>query len=164
MFRVPQTAGQDTENETRANEKTLMPLKLEIVTPEARIFSDDVDTVVLPGFEGEMGVLPQHAPLVTTLNPGELRYTKEGKVTELAVGEGLVEVTATATRVLTDMAIGAEQIDEKAVEAALERAKTALEAMKARAHNLADEEVAATMAMIQRSTAQLHLKRKRRAV
>ena len=65
-----------------------MPLKLEIVTPEARIFSDDVDTVVLPGYEGEMGVLPAHAPLVTTLKPGELRYTKGGKTTEMAVGEG----------------------------------------------------------------------------
>ena len=56
-----------------------MPLKLEIVTPEARIYSDDVDTVVLPGYEGEMGVLPAHSNLVTTLLPGELRITKGGK-------------------------------------------------------------------------------------
>ena len=70
-----------------------MPLKLEIVTPEARIFSDEVDSVVLPGVEGEMGIRPAHANLVTTLKPGELRYTKGGKTTEMAVGEGLVEVT-----------------------------------------------------------------------
>ena len=69
-----------------------MPLKLEIVTPEARIYSDEVDTVVLPGYEGEMGVLPAHSNLVTTLLPGELRITKGGKTIEMAVGEGLVDV------------------------------------------------------------------------
>ena len=99
-----------------------MPLKLEIVTPEARIFSDDVDTVVLPGYEGEMGVLPAHSNLVTTLKPGELRITKGGKTTEMVVGEGLVEVTGSTTRILSDMAIDADKIDEKAVEEALERA------------------------------------------
>lgn len=138
-----------------------MPLKLEIVTPEASIFSDDVDMVVLPGHEGEMGVLPMHAPLVTTLMPGELRYTKNGKSGEMAVGEGLVEVTGTGTRVLTDMAIGVEQIDEKAVEEALARAKKSLESLKPGEHQ---EEVAAVMAVIQRTTAQLHVKRKRRTV
>ena len=135
-----------------------MPLKLEIVTPEARIFSDEVDSVVLPGAEGEMGVLPQHANLVTTLNHGELFYTKGGKSSHLAVGEGLVEITGTTTRILTDMAIGVEDIDEKVVEEALERAKHALENIKPGADN---EEVAAVIAMIQRSTAQLHVKRKR---
>lgn len=140
-----------------------MPLKLEIVTPEARIFSDDVESVVLPGVEGEMGVLPSHAPLVTTLQPGELRYTKAGKTTDMAVGEGLVEVTGTTTRVLTDMAIDATTIDEHAVEEALQRAKTALENLRS-AHGSSDEEIAATMAIIQRSTAQLHVKRKRRTV
>lgn len=138
-----------------------MPLKLEIVTPEARIFSDEVDSVVLPGVEGEMGVLPAHANLVTTLKPGELVYTKGGKATEMAVGEGLVEVTGTTTRVLTDMAIGVDEIDEKAVEAALERARHALENLQPGTDN---EEVAATMAMIQRSAAQLHVKKKRRTL
>ena len=138
-----------------------MPLKLEIVTPEARIFSDEVDSVVLPGVEGEMGVLPAHSNLVTTLKHGELVYTKGGKSTHFAVGEGLVEVTGTTTRVLTDMAIDADTIDEKAVEAALERAKHALENLAPGTDN---EEVAATMAMIQRSSAQLHVKRKRRTL
>ncbi len=138
-----------------------MPLKLEIVTPEARVFSDEVDSVVLPGFEGEMGVLPLHAPLVTTLQPGELRYTKAGRTTELAVGEGLVEVTGQSTRVLTDMAIGVEDIDEKAVEDALERAKQSLEGLT---HDHQHEEIAVVMASIQRATAQLHLKRRRKSV
>ena len=102
-----------------------MPLKLEIVTPEARIFSDEVDSVVLPGYEGEMGVLPAHSNLVTTLLPGELRITKGGKTTEMAVGEGLVEVTGSVTRILTDAAIDADKIDEKAAEEAIERLRAA---------------------------------------
>jgi len=138
-----------------------MPLKLEIVTPEARIFSDEVDSVVLPGAEGELGILPAHAPLVTTLQCGELRITKSGKTTELAVGEGLVEVTGGYARILTDMAIDVETIDEKAVEEALARAKSQLDTLKPGEHQ---EEVAAVMAMIQRSTAQLHMKRKRKTI
>lgn len=138
-----------------------MPFQLEIVTPEARIFSDEVDSVVLPGYEGEMGVLPAHASLVTTLRPGELRITKGGRTTEMAVGEGLVEVTGSVTRVLTDMAVDAEKIDEKAAEAAIERAHKSLAELKPGEQQ---EEVAAAMAAIQRATAQLHIKRKRRTV
>jgi F-type H+-transporting ATPase subunit epsilon len=138
-----------------------MPIKLEIVTPEARIFSDEVDTVVLPGYEGEMGVLAAHANLVTTLLPGELRITKGGKTTEMAVGEGLVEVTGTVTRILTDMAIDADKIDEKAVEEALARAQKSLADLKPGEQQ---EEVAAVMAAIQRASAQLHIKRKRKTV
>ncbi|MCW0220185.1 MAG: ATP synthase F1 subunit epsilon [Prosthecobacter sp.] len=148
-----------------------MPIHLEIVTPEARIFpgkdadghlaSGEVDSVVLPGFDGELGVLPSHAPLVTSLQCGELRLIKAGKVTELAVGEGLVEITGSYVRVLTDMAVGCDEIDEKAVEEALERAKQSLESLK---QGEKQEEVAAVMAMIQRSTAQLHLKRKRKSI
>lgn len=138
-----------------------MPLKLEIVTPEARIYSDEVDTVVLPGYEGEMGVLPAHSNLVTTLIPGELRITKGGKTTEFAVGEGLVEVTGSVTRILTDAAIDADKIDEKAAEEAIARAKKSLEDIKPGEQQ---EEVAAAMAAIQRATAQLHIKRKRRTI
>jgi F-type H+-transporting ATPase subunit epsilon len=137
-----------------------MALKLEIVTPEARIYSDEVDSVVLPGSEGEMGILPSHAPLVTTLKPGELRLTKGGKTTTMAVGEGLVEITGSYARVLTDMAIDADAINEKAVEEAIARAHTEIEKLKSAGGDV-DEEIAATMALIQRSTAQLHVKRKR---
>ena len=138
-----------------------MPLKLEIVTPEARIYSDEVDTVVLPGYEGEMGVLPAHSNLVTTLVPGELRITKGGKTIELAVGEGLVEVTGTVTRILTDAAVDADKIDEAAAEEAIARAKKTLENVKPGEQQ---EEVAAAMAAIQRATAHLNIKRKRKTV
>lgn len=134
-----------------------MPLQLEIVTPEARIFSDEVDSVVLPGHEGEMGVLPNHAPLVTLLEAGELRITKAGKTSAMAVGEGLVEVTGKSTRILTEAAVGEEAIDEAKVQEALDRAQARLKD----ASNLTAEEIAATEASIARSLAQLKVKRRR---
>ncbi len=104
-----------------------MPLKLEIVTPEKKMFSDEVDSVVLPGIDGELGVLPNHAPLVTMLKPGELSYTKGGETIYLAVGEGFVEVLPTSVAVMTDMAVGESEIDEAAVEEALAARQDALE-------------------------------------
>lgn len=136
-----------------------MAMRLEIVTPERLTFSDVVDLVVLPGIEGEMGVLEHHADLVTTLAPGELRYTKNGEEHELAVGEGVVEVTGSTVAVLTDLAISESEIDEDAVSAALERAEKALNE-----DHLGDEEIATVQAVIQKSMAQLHLKRKRRTL
>ena len=133
-----------------------MPILLDIVTPEKKIFSDEVDGVVIPGIEGEMGVLPQHAPLVTTLAPGELRYTKGNKDEELAIGQGFVEVTANKVSVLTDMAMSDDEIDESAVAAALERAEKSL------TEQLDDEDYAATQAAIYKMMAQLALKRKRK--
>src|ERR1700709_2055258 len=117
-----------------------MPLQLDIVTPEKLVLSETVDSVVLPGTEGEFGVLPMHAPLVTTLKPGELVYAKAGKSEHFAIGTGFVEVTGTTVAVLTDMAMGAADIDEKAVQEALDRAQHALEQLKGEAQG---EEVAA---------------------
>lgn len=134
-----------------------MPLHLEIVTPEARIFSDEVDTVVLPAHEGELGVLPRHAPLVTTLNPGELRYTKGLHTTALAVGEGLVEITGDHARILTDLAVNESAIDEAKVQEALDRAQARLKDTT----SLSAEEVAAVEASIAKSLAQLRVKRRR---
>ena len=133
-----------------------MPLKLEIVTPEKEVFSDEVDTCVLPGIDGEMGILPSHAPLVSIISPGELSYTKGGHTIFLAVGEGFIEVGAKGVTVMTDMALSDESIDEEAVEKALQSARDAL------ALKTTDEEVAAVQASIQKSLAQLHVKRRRR--
>ncbi len=131
-------------------------LKLEIVTPEAKTYSDDVDSVVIPGIEGEMGVLPQHVPLMTKLAPGELRVSKGGEEIRLAVGEGFVEITQTSVSVLTDMAINESEIDESAAEAAVKRAEEAL-----RDEHISDEQYAALQAMLQKSLAQLKVKRRR---
>lgn len=133
-----------------------MTLKLEIVTPEVTAYSEDVDFVVLPGSEGELGVYPRHVPVLTTLKPGELRVLKDGRETLLAVGEGFVEIKADAVSVLTDMALEAEQIDTGAAEAAVERAKAAMK------EDHTAEEVAAIQASLQKALAQLHVKRRRR--
>lgn len=130
-------------------------LRLEIVTPETKAYSEDVDMVTLPGSEGELGVYPQHVPVLTTLKPGELRILKNGQETVMAVGDGFVEITADAVSVLTDMALGSEQIDAAAAEAAVERAQAAMK------EDHTSEEVAAIQASLQKALAQLHVKRRR---
>ncbi len=132
-------------------------LRLEIVTPEAKTYSEDVDMVVIPGSEGELGILPQHMPLMTQLKPGELKVVRQGKEFFLAVGEGFAEVTQESVSVLTDMAIEEGNIDEAAAQAAVERAEAAM-----RDKDLGHEEIAAVQASLQKSLAQLHLKRRRR--
>ncbi len=134
-------------------------LRLEIVTPESRAYSDDVELVLLPAIEGEMGIYPQHIPLITQLKPGELVVTKGGKQIALAVGEGFVEVTGTKVSVLVDMAMSEEEIDETAAEQAIKRAEARL-----KEQNVGDEEAALVQAAIARSMAQLHVKRRRRSI
>jgi len=134
-----------------------MPLVLDIVTPEKKIFSGPVDNIYLPGVDGEMGILPSHAGLVTALKPGELRYLHEGKVEMLAIGSGFAEVTGTKVIVLTDSALGEAEIDEELVEAAIQRANEKLASID---HNLDTEEVAYLQGIIARSTAALLFKRK----
>jgi F-type H+-transporting ATPase subunit epsilon len=132
-------------------------LRLEIVTPEKTAYSEDVEMVTLPGSEGELGVYPNHVPLLTTLNPGELRVLKGGKETFLAIGEGFVEITASTVSVLTDMALEPAVIDESAAEAAVARAQAAMK------EDLGAEEVAAVQASLHKALAQLHVKRRRRS-
>ena len=132
-------------------------LRLEIVTPETTAYSEDVEMVTLPGSEGELGVYPNHVPLLTTLNPGELRVLKGGKETFLAIGEGFVEITGSTVSVLTDMALEPSVIDESAAEAAVARARAAMK------DDLGAEEVAAVQASLQKALAQLHVKRRRRS-
>ncbi len=136
-----------------------MPLELHIVTPEKKIFSDLVDNVYLPGADGELGVLPMHAGLVTALKPGELRYAYHGTVQTLAIGSGFAEVTQTKVVVLTDSALGEAEIDEEHVQEAIKRAQEKLATVD---HNLNTEEVAYLQGLIARSTAALHFKRKYR--
>jgi F-type H+-transporting ATPase subunit epsilon len=132
-------------------------LRLEIVTPETKAYSEDVEMVVIPGSEGELGILPMHVPLLTSIKPGELRVTKQGQEIFLAVGEGFVEVTQESVIVLTDMALTDSQIDEAAAQAAFDKAQEAL-----RNHqDLNNEEIATVEASLEKSLAQLHVKRRR---
>ncbi|HEY5792739.1 MAG TPA: ATP synthase F1 subunit epsilon [Chthoniobacterales bacterium] len=131
-------------------------LRLEIVTPEAKAYSDDVDSVVIPGAEGELGILPEHSPLMTQLLPGELRVMKAGKELRLAVGEGFVEITPDKVAVLTDMAIEEASIDETLAEQAMRSAEEAL-----KTQHISSEEHAALQASFKNSLAQLRVKRRR---
>ena len=129
-------------------------LKLEIVTPDAQVYSEDVEMVTLPGVEGEMGIYPQHVPLLTQVVSGELIARKDGRDYSLAVGEGFVEITAERVAIMTDMAIRAENIDESRAEEARRRAEARL------AEALDDEETAVVTAALDHSLAQLKVKRR----
>jgi F-type H+-transporting ATPase subunit epsilon len=131
-------------------------LKLEIVTPEAVTFSEDVEMVTLPGVDGEMGIFPQHVPLMTQVVPGEISVRKGGQELLLAVGDGFVEITGDRVSILTDMAVRAENIDEAAAEAARKRAEVRL------GEKVSAEEEAAVRASLANSVALLNVKRRNR--
>ena len=131
-------------------------LKLEIVTPEATVYSEDVDMVTLPAVEGEIGIFPQHVPLMTQMVPGEMIVRQNDSDRFLAVGEGLVEVTGDRVAILTDMAIAAENIDEAKAEEARQKAAARLR------QKLSAEQVASVNAALARSLAQLRVKRRER--
>jgi F-type H+-transporting ATPase subunit epsilon len=130
-------------------------LRLEIVTPEAIAYSEDVEMVTLPSVEGELGILPGHVGLMTQLEPGQFVVRRGGRDEFLAVGEGLVEVTGKRVAILTDMAIAADKIDEARVEEARRRAEARLK------EKISAEEIASTNASLARSLAQLRVKRRR---
>ena len=98
-------------------------LKLQIVTPEGIIFSDDVEMVGFRGAQGQIGILPQHIRLMTQMLPGEMLVRKDGNDQFMAVGEGFVEVTGHSVAIATDMAIAVESIDEAKAEEARRRAE-----------------------------------------
>jgi F-type H+-transporting ATPase subunit epsilon len=130
-------------------------LELQIVTPDQVAYSEQVDMVTLPGIEGEMGIYPQHVPLMTQMVAGEIIVRKGGSEYFLAVGEGLVEITGDHVAILTDMAVGSDRIDEAKAEEARQRAEARL------LEKLSDEEVASVKSSLARSLAQLHVKRRR---
>jgi F-type H+-transporting ATPase subunit epsilon len=132
-------------------------LKLEIITPAATVFSEDVEMVTLPAVEGEIGIFPQHVPLMTQMVPGEMVVRQNGQDRFLAVGEGLVEITGDHVAILTDLAIAAENIDEAMAEEARQRAQTRLK------EKLSAEEVASVNAALARSLAEIRVKRRHRS-
>ena len=128
-------------------------LKLEIVTPEAKIFADDVEMVTLTGIDGDMGIYPLHMPVMTQLVAGEIIARKNGENIFLAVGDGFVQVTGSRVAILTDMAIRAENIDEAAAEEAQKKAEARL------SQKLSDEEAATVHAALVHAAIQLKVKR-----
>lgn len=130
-------------------------LLLKIVTPEEEVLSEEVDQVNVSTTDGEIGILPHHASLMAKLIPGELRIKKGSKISHFAIGEGFLQIENNQLTIMTDLAQGADEIDERAVEAARKRAEEALE------QKLGDEEYAETMAALEKSLAQLKVKRRR---
>ena len=119
------------------------------------MFSEDVAMVTLPCVTGQIGIYPDHVPLITQLMPGELIVEQGGQERFIAVGGGLVDITASQVSILTDMAVAAENIDEARAEDARQRAAARL------AEKLSDEEIASVNAALVRSLAQLQVKRRR---
>ncbi len=134
-----------------------MALTLEIVTPEARVYSDTIDTVVIPTVQGEIGILAGHIPLLTQVEYGELRVTKGGVETRLAVGKGFAQVEGDVVSVLAEHAITESKIDEAVVEEALKRAEQTLRFTKPE-----DFEYERLQNMVNFIGAQLALKRRGR--
>jgi F-type H+-transporting ATPase subunit epsilon len=135
-----------------------MPLTLEIVTPEAKVYSDTIDSVVIPTVEGEIGVLPGHIPLLTQIEHGELRVTKGNVSSLLAVSGGFAQIDGDQVRVLAEHAITEEKIDENAVEAAMKRAEQELKEAK----NMDPAQYEHLQSLVRYSGVQLAVKRRRR--
>ena len=133
-------------------------IKLEIATPDAVVYSNDVDMVTLPGVEGQMGVLPHHIRLMTQLVPGEMIVRKDGREELLAVGEGLIEITGDSVNIVTDMAVPADSIDEAKAEQARQQAEARLH------EKISAQEVASVHAALAHSLAQLSVRRRRRKI
>ena len=135
-----------------------MPLTLEIVTPDARVYTDTIDSVVIPTVEGEVGILPGHIPLLTQVEHGELRVTKGAETLLLAVSGRFAEVEGDRVHVLAEHAISEEKIDETAVEEALKRAERELEEAK----HIDPQQYEHLQGLIRYSGVQLAVKRRRR--
>ena len=133
-------------------------LKLEIVTPESKIYSEDVEMVTLPGSEGESGIYPNHVPLMTQVQAGEIIVKREGNEEFVAVGEGFAEVTGDHVAILTDNAANSEDIDEAAAEDARAKAEQRL----AEGGDILEDEARALNQAILYSEAQIKAKRRKR--
>jgi F-type H+-transporting ATPase subunit epsilon len=134
-----------------------MPLKLDIVTVERLVYSQDVDMVIAPGISGEMGILPRHAPLLTALTYGELRVRRGDDESSFAISGGFMEVQPDRVTVLADTAERADEIDLERAEAARRRAEERLDVM-------ADEKVdfAKAQAALRRSLIRIKVAEARR--
>ena len=133
-------------------------LKLEIVTPESKIYSEDVEMVTLPGSEGEAGIYPNHVPLLTQVQAGEIVVSRDGNEEIVAIGEGFAEVTGEHVAILTDNAANSGDIDE----AAAEQAKAKAEQRLQEGGDISEDEARALNQAVLYSQAQIKAKRRKR--
>ena len=133
------------------------PMELEIITAEQQVYSDAVDMVVAPGLEGQLGILPHHAPLMTALQPGEILIRKDGDDSFLAVSGGFMEVMGNRVTILADACERSDEIDEQRAQEAIERAQ---ERISSQASEIQLEQA---MASLRRAQARLNVARRRRS-
>jgi F-type H+-transporting ATPase subunit epsilon len=131
-------------------------MQFEIVTAEGVLYSDEVDSVVAPGVDGELGVLPNHASLLTVLKPGELRIMKENDETNIVVTGGFLEVLGNKVTVLADAAERSEEIDIARAEEAVTRAQERV------ANRASDIDLERALASIRRGEARIQVARRQR--
>ena len=135
-------------------------IRLDIVTAERVVYSDDVEVVIAPGIEGQLGILPHHAPLMTTLQPGELRVRKGGEESSLAISGGFLEVRPDRIIVLADAAERAEEIDITRAEEAKRRAEERLSQRHAPGLDETRAEIALHRALIRLQVVEKRRRRK----
>ena len=133
-----------------------MPMMLEIITAERQVYSDEVDMVIAPGIEGQLGILPQHAPLMTMLKPGELTVRKNGEDIYVAVSGGFMEVLGNRVSVLADACERSDEIDEERAQQAMQRAQERL------ANHDSDMESERALHSLQRAQVRLNLVQRHR--
>ena len=134
----------------------MAPLQFEILTAERRVYSDEVDMVIAPGQLGELGILPSHAPLLTPLQPGELRIKKGSEEVAIAVTGGFLEMFQNKLTVLADAAERADEIDVERAEQAMARAQEQIRT------GASDADLAVALAAIRRSQLRVKVAERRR--
>ena len=134
----------------------MSPMRLEIITAEREVYADDVDIIVAPGVEGQLGILPHHAPLMTALQPGEILIRKDGEPSYLAVTGGFMEVIANRVTILAEACEYSEEINEERAQAAMERAQERLRTQSS------ELELSEALSSVRRAQTRLNIARRRR--
>lgn len=132
-------------------------MRLDIITAEKLVYSDEVSSVVAPGSAGQLGILPNHAPLLTSLKPGELKVLKEGEESNIAVSGGFLEVLQNVVTILADTAERAEDIDFERAEAAMKRAQDKVDSSDS------DMDLEKAIQALKRSQARVYVSKRKRA-
>ena len=131
-------------------------MRLEVITAEQQVYSDEVEVLIAPGIDGELGILPHHAPLMTALQPGEILIRKGGEETYLAVSGGFLEVMGNQVTILADACERSDEIDEERAQEAMQQAQERL------ASRTADIDLSQATAEVRRAESRLRVARRRR--
>ena len=135
----------------------MAPMRLEIITAEREVYSDDVDALGAPGIEGQLGILPHHAPLMTALQPGEMMIRKDGEESYLVVTGGFMEVLGNKVTILADACERSDEVDEERAQTAVNRARERME------HRESDLQLDQAVSSLRRAQVRLDVVHRRRS-